>query len=347
MNKNQQHASIENYHHISTVVNQATTMMDKVRSGELKPLITSSLKEQEKIGGYYPSDQVVIAGRTGTGKSTKALIDLLDFCNPELNPSYTDNILILFDSYEMVGWRNVLRMVSRKAEVEVKALLDYKQKLDQERFETFKKLAGEFKSLPIYITNKPRTPRQWEEDKKNIQGKFPTKKIINLFDHTRLGLKEDDKREEENISNFMFRGIHLKNNFDMIMIWLSQMNRNIETNINRDKLGTHLPVSSDIFGSDAVFQCADVVMALHRPGMYGLEEFEGIPTGISKSNPDKPDDLLLEVILKQREGWTGTLTLRHNLAINHVEDYYPREGAQTKLISSKSYKDNKLNEPDF
>ena len=67
-----------------------------------------------------------------------------------------------------------------------------------------------------------------------------------------------------------------------------------------------------------------VVMALHRPGMYGLTEFDGTPTGIVKHNPDKYDDLLIECILKQRDGWTGNLLMRHNLGINKIVDYDQR-----------------------
>lgn len=330
--------SIEGYSHISTVVGKAQGMMDKVRSGELQPLQTSLRKEQEKIGGYYPSDQVVIAGRTGTGKSSKILSDLLDFCNFELNPTYKDDLIILLDSYEMADWRNVLRMISRKGEVEAKALLDYKKRLTEERYKMLWDIGNQFKHLPIYITNKPRKPHIWEEEKKQIQGKFPKKKIVNIYDHSRLGIKEDDvKKEEEHISGLMFRGIYLKNNFDMFMFWLSQMNRNIETNISRDKLGTYLPVSSDIFGSDAVFQCADIVYALHRPGMYGVEQFEGIPTGYDPSNPDKDDHLLIETVLKQREGWTGNILLGHKLAHNKVFDleYTP----ESRQLSTKDIGD--------
>lgn len=317
----EKYASIEGYSHISSVVNKAQNMMDKVRSGELKPLHSSLKKEEEIIGGYYPSDQIVIAARTGTGKSAKMLSDMLDFCNPAINPTYHNNMLILFDSYEMADWRSIFRMVSRKGNVEAKALLDYKKRLTDERYKTLRDLASQFSHLPIYITNRPRKPSKWEEEKKQIQGQHPKKQIINIYDHTRAGLKEDDvKREEENISNLMFRGIYLKNNFEMIMFWISQMNRNIETNVSRDKLGKYLPVSSDIFGSDAVFQCADIVMALHRPGMYGVEEFEGIPTGYDPSNPEKEDHLLIECILKQREGATGNILLRHNLAHNQITD---------------------------
>jgi len=336
--QNQKYESIDQfgYKHISVEVNKAIGMMDKVRNGDLKPLLTKLKKEQDMIGGYYPGDQVVIAGRTGTGKSAKALIDILDFCDKELNPGYADDLMILYDSYEMTGWRNVLRLISREGEIEAKALLDYHKRLQEERFNNLKLVATKFSHLPIYITNKPLTPKQWEENKKQIQGKFPKKRIVNLFDHTRLGLKDDEKKEEELISSYMFKGIHLKNNFDMWMFWLSQMNRNIETNAGRDKLGQYLPVSSDIFGSDSVFQCADIVYALHRPGMYGLEEWEGIPTGVDYNDPNKSDDLLLEVVLKQREGWTGVIKLKHNLALNKIWDY-PEANQSSLLLPSEDF----------
>ncbi len=320
--------------------------MDKVRSGELKPLQTSLKKEQESIGGYYPSDQVVIAGRTGVGKSAKMLHDLLDFCNPLYNPTYnSDNFLILMDSFEMADWRNVLRMISREAKVEVKVLLDYQKRLEEERYRFLKDIAFKFSHLPIYISNRPLSAKDWVESKKQIQGKFPKKRIANVFDHTRLGLKGDEKKEEELISNFMVGGVHLKNNFEMWNFFLSQMNRNIETSMSRDKLGTNLPVASDIFGSDAVFQCADVVQALHRPGMYGVEFFNNIPTGYKADNPDSQDNLLIECILKQREGWTGNLMLKHNLAINHIEDYEMQENFFTKVSNQKQL--TSLTEPDF
>ncbi len=334
--------SIDGYTHISTVVGKTQAMMNKVRSGELKPLQTSLKKEQEKIGGFYPSDQIVVAGRPGTGKSSRALAMISDFCNWELNPKYKDNLIILFDSYEMVDWKNVLRMISRKGEIEAKALLDYAQKLKEEQFNTLRDIGNQFRDLPIYITNKPRKPSTWEEEKKQIQGKYPGKVIINLFDHTRLGIKEDDKKQEEAmITDFMHRGVYLKNNFDMINIWLSQLNRNIETNINRDKLGTYLPVSSDIFGGDSVYQAADIVMTLHRPGMYGVEEFEGIPTGHIASDPDSNDHLLIESILKNREGWVGNILLQHKLSINKIMDLDYIE--QSRQLSTKNDKDDKYN----
>lgn len=329
------------YHPLDREIDKATTMMDKVRSGEIKPIFTSLKKETDKIGGYYFSDQVVVAGRTGTGKSAKMFHDMLDFANVSLNPSYANNILILLDSYEMPGWRVVLRLISRKSNEEVKALLDYHQRLSKERFAFLKEVAQSLKGMPIYITTRPVNATDWLENKKQIQGKFPHMRLINIFDHTRLGLQEEEKREEEKITRLMIKGIELKNNFDTLNFWLSQMNRNIETGVSRDKLGTQLPVASDIFGSDAVFQCADVVLALHRPGLYGLEDFNGIATGRDQSNPDKEDDLLVECVLKQRDGWTGNILLRHDLKHNKIEDF-PEVGDSKKRLAQ-----NNLNNDDF
>ncbi len=295
--------------------------MDKVRSGDIKPLFTSSKKEADKIGGFFPSDQVVIAARTGVGKSAKITSDVFDFCSPLINPTWQEDIMVLWDSWEMADWRNILRMISRQGSIEAKALLDYAKRLQEERYQALRAIADKFKGLPIYLSTRPMTVFNWFERKKNIQGQFPKKKIINIFDHTRLPLKKDEGKEEELITNLMIKGIDLKNNFDMINFFLSQMNRNIETAVSRDRIGNHTPVASDIFGSDAVFQCADVVMALHRPGMYKIENFEGIPTGYKADDPEKQDDLLLECILKSRDGWTGNLTMKHNLAHNKIWDY--------------------------
>jgi replicative DNA helicase len=330
---NPNYASIDGYRHISTVVGRTKAMMDKIRSGDLKPLLTTSKKEEEFIGGIYPSDQKVIAARTGVGKTAIALHNIKDYCNKTINPFYEGKIIILFDSYEMADWRGVLRLISREGQVSVKDLLDYHKRLSEERYLALKHIADNLSHLPIYVSTVPLKVDDWVEKKKQVQAQFPKHHIVNLMDHTRLIAKGEEAKEEERITRLMIAGIGLKNNFDMFNIFLSQMNRNIETNIQRDKLGTHLPVSSDIFGSDAVFQCADIVEAYHRPGMYGIEKFNDIPTGIDVNNPDVNDNLLIRVILKNRDGWTGTLTMKHNIGHNHIEDLNMTEALATKKQS--------------
>lgn len=312
---------IEGYKHLSTIVEDTKRKIDQYRSGELKPLVTSSKKEQEQLVGYFPSNQITIAARLGIGKTAKAISDMYDFCDPVLNSHYKDRIIILYDSWEMTETSNMLRFISRKGEIEVKAILDYKRKLSEERIISLKAIADTFKGLPIYINTRPTTVKQWETRKGEIQLQFPYHLLVNVFDHVRLVLKENETKEEELISSLMLAGIRTKNRIGCINIFLSQMNRAIETGTSRSQLGTSTPILSDLFGSDSIGQCSDIVMALHRPGIYGLEKFEGIPTGIDKSNPSKSDDLLLECIIKNRDGWTGNIVMKHNLAHNKIWDY--------------------------
>jgi replicative DNA helicase len=312
---------IEGYKHINQSVEDTNKKIQQIRDGLLFPIRTSSNKEQDKIGGYFPTDQIVIAARTGTGKTSKVLSDIRDFVNPELNPGYKGKLIVLYDTWEMPDWRNILRFYSRDAEMQVKQLIDYKNKLTNENFERIKAIGESLKGFPIYFSNFSQSVDKWYETKKKAQAKFPNHTIINVVDHTRLVTKVNERSEEELISSLMIKGMKLKNEESQINIFLSQMNRNIENSANRGELGKNTPIASDIFGADSVFQCADVVMALHRPGMYGLTQFDGLPTGIVANNPDKYDDLLIECILKQRDGWTGNLTMRHNLGINKIVDY--------------------------
>ena len=315
------HPKIKDYRHISTVMETAKMQMDKVRSGQLKPLFTASKKETEKIGGLYPGDQVVIAGRTGTGKSALVTQYMAEFVDPTINPYYVDKLIILVDSYEMADWRVAMRMISSKGEIEAKALLDYNQRLTEERFAMLKNIADSFKNYPIYVSTYPLSVKKWEESKKNIAAQFPHHYIVNIQDHSRLVLKENEAKEEELITNLMLAGVRLKNNHQMINIFLSQMNRAIETGVARGQQGKELPIASDIFGSDAVFQCAEIVIALHRPGIYGLEEFRGYPTGKIASDPTAQDNLFIECILKQRDGELANMMMMHNLKYNKIVDY--------------------------
>lgn len=336
-NNKQDHVSIEGYTHISTVAKKTVQMVDDVRNGKWLPLITSIRQEQKDLVGYFPSDQVVKAARTGVGKTAIALHEIRDFCNSKINPFYQNKLIILVDSYEMPDWRATLRLISREANVSVKDMMNYHQKMTDERFNLLNTIATQLGHLPIYISTRPLTVAKWKESKKQIQGKFPQHYIFNMFDHSRLVAKSEEQKEEERITNLMIAGMEIKNDFNMFNMFLSQMNRNIETAANRDRLGTHLPVSSDIFGSDAVFQCADIVEAYHRPGMYGLESFMDMPTGIKLNDPEVLDNLLLNCVLKNRDGWTGVIALKHHLALNRIEDFKEQsfiQGANTLQLNT-------------
>lgn len=315
------HVSIDGYEHISHVVDTTNSYLIKFRAGEISPIKTRSRKEQDKIGGILPGEQLTLAGRTGTGKSAFILRWMEDFVDEDLNPDTAPNTIVLFDSWEMLPWRHMLRLYSNALEMEVKTILDYKRQMQEEAFQRILNLKNRFYNQPVYFRHISEDVESWMASKRRIRKQNPNATIINIVDHTRLVTAKTEKSEQELIHKFMVSGMKIKLEEDMINIFLSQMNRNIESAAsNREAIGRQLPISSDIFGSDSVYQCSDAVVALHRPGFYGLKEWEGIPTGVTE-DPNSSDHLLIECIIKQRDGWTGNILRRHNLAINKIEDY--------------------------
>lgn len=311
---------VEGYSHISSVVSETNKRLQDIRQGLIKPIVTRSKKETEKIGGFFLTDQVVLAARTGMGKTAKVLNMMGDFVDPTVNPHYAEDIIILYDSWEMPGWRNMLRFYSRANKLTVKELLDYQKALDDERFQRILQISKQFEGQPIYIRSISQSSHEWYESKCRIQDANPKKKIVNIVDHSRLVSKTNENSEEALITGFMKIGMKLKIEQDQLNIFLSQMNRAVETAGKREDMGKATPVSSDIFGSDGVFQCADVVLALHRPGYYNLVDWEGLATGKVAGDPNASDYLMIECILKQRDGWTGNLAMYHDLAHNQFFD---------------------------
>jgi len=66
--------SIKGLEHVSDVVTETNRIIEMYKTGLIKPYKTFSAKLNDKITGIYKGDQIVIAGRSGTGKSAYALM---------------------------------------------------------------------------------------------------------------------------------------------------------------------------------------------------------------------------------------------------------------------------------
>jgi replicative DNA helicase len=92
----------------------------------------------------------------------------------------------------------------------------------------------------------------------------------------------------------------MKKRFPVAFLVLSQLNRNVET-IERAKDGTYgnYILDSDLYGSDALLQHADVVLGINRPFNRRIKFY-----GPEKYIINDPD-LLVFHILKSRNGYMG------------------------------------------
>ena len=87
------------------------------------------------LGGLQPGKMYVIAGRPGVGKSAfsnQLIFDTLD-------NNKNKKLLVLYWSFEMPGYQQIMRAGAKGTNKQVSELLSVEQKLENDAYEAFKK----------------------------------------------------------------------------------------------------------------------------------------------------------------------------------------------------------------
>lgn len=108
----------------------------------------------------------------------------------------------------------------------------------------------------------------------------PDTPLIVTIDHSWLVKKADGEKEKiQTLYNTVEMLMKIKNELPVLIIMLSQLNRNLDE-ATRKLPGTiaNYPTSNDIFGGDALMQGSDMLVVLNRPGKndvrcYGPQKF--------------------------------------------------------------------------
>ena len=258
------------------------------------------------LGGLQPGKMYVIAGRPGVGKSAfsnQLIFDTLD-------NNRGKNVIVLYWSFEMPGYQQILRAGAKGVNKEISELLSVEQKLERESYEKFKEEILKYAHYPIYFNSIPRDMEFIKKANIDITNKKPDHILINIFDHSRLILS--DKEQELQKLNDVSKGcMWLQANIDCINILLSQLNRNIEQEYRAK--AQYQPLLTDLFGGDSIGQDAHVVMMLQRPyDLYGITDpYCGEdPVGLLAVHIEKNRDGLLGLIPFEAEMSTFTITER-------------------------------------
>ena len=151
--------------------------------------------------------------------------------------------------------------------------------------------------------------------------------LVVSIDHALLVQgKGFNSEQERQILNDLCRSlINLKTKFaqqkgKIIIILLSQLNRDIESPERITNANLHYPTKSDIFGSDAIYQASDYVVVIHRPAtMEGIGDYygpkqAGFPKGLPLVSPyDEKRQMVYWHLIKNRFGMAKIFPM--------VEDY--------------------------
>src|SRR5688500_8633446 len=137
---------IPHFQPISSAVDEALQNVIDIKEGRKVPLRTSWRVVNSQIGGLFAGDEIVVAARTGTGKS--AFVNLMIKGLFDVNP--TQKILCLYWTFEMRPWRQVMRLYSHEMSMTVHDLLSYEERLSDEKVERMKLLKTQLCDYPIY-----------------------------------------------------------------------------------------------------------------------------------------------------------------------------------------------------
>jgi len=301
---------------MAQVIDEANARIEDAIEGRRDSYVTRWQKLNENIESIQEGEIVVIGGRPGSGKSAFANLLVQDLFNKDLNPY---NSIGLYFSLEMPAYEQVVRWYSNAHQIESKKILSSRNPITKSVYEQLQRTGNSMKDTNLLFHDVPLHPRAIANTVSQAVGADKSRRVILIVDHSRLvtGNEQERLRIEELVTYCHT----LKNKYGVISILLSQMNRDIEKERDRTKMGNSLPVMADLFAASAMEQYATTILLLHRPEMYGLKMFMG----------QDAKNLLAINVAKQRAGWTGAILMRSNFP------YYDVHDGNTVLMTENGY----------
>lgn len=233
------------------------------------------------IQGFQKSDLIIIAGRPSIGKTALSL-------NIAINIIQDSKLPILFFSLEMSKEQIMYRLLAMETNVNQMRLRN--GKLSQNDWIKVNKMVNILSKLPLFIDDPSDLSIQ------NIRSKIKT--II--FEQNQVGLVIIDylqlmqnsslklETRVQELSQITRSLKILAREFNIPIIALSQLSRNVENRVDKK------PILSDLRESGSIEQDADLVLMLY------------------KKAPSSDQNNIELIIAKQRNGPIGTVKLQFN-----------------------------------
>lgn len=235
--------------------------------------------------GFQKSDLIIIAGRPSMGKTALCL-------NIAINAIKASKLPVLFFSLEMSKEQLIYRLLSTESNISSTKLKS--GNLYKEDWLKLNSTIKDLSAFPLFIDDTANLSIQEIQSKVN--------KII--FEQNQIGLiiidylqlmqnikfkTENRVQELSQITRFLKI---LAKEFQVPIIALSQLSRNVENRTNKR------PILSDLRESGSIEQDADLVLMLYRDNYYN-----------NLQNKNNNKNVVELIIAKQRNGPIGTVEL--------------------------------------
>lgn len=268
-------------------------------SVEVYAASTGYYELDDATSGLKPGELIILGARPSMGKTTFAI-------NIAENVAMLnkDKSVLIF-SMEMPAESLHMRMIASLGRIEVNKIRN--GKIDKDDWSRFGGAVAQLSETKLQIDDNPDLSQA--DIIRSIEDKMANGLKIGLIVIDYLQLMEldevSDNRNEE-LSKILRKLKRIARRFNVPIIVLSQLNRELEKRPNKR------PVMSDLRDSGAIEEIADLIIFIYRDEVY---------------NEDSVDRGLAEIIVaKQRNGGTGMLKLRfegrYSRFDNQAQDYY-------------------------
>lgn len=268
---------------IKTVDEAAEEALQKVRlerSGEQLGLKCRFSNIDQAMLKYWRFSHVtMLAGASGSGKS--AILNMLedDFTNPRYNSNFKKKLLVIACKYEMSAADEILRTTSAKVEKSYAHLLsseklketgEYNVIQDAE-FDNISEMINSLKGRPIVYIEVAGNLLQLYATVKYYRDERPDTEILVTIDHSLLSAKLDEKDDMALMSATAHCAMRLKKILKCLVIFINQLNGNIESPVRRENPMFHYPQKTDIHCGNQLFWACDDVWIYHRPELINID----------------------------------------------------------------------------
>jgi replicative DNA helicase len=251
---------------------EALKYMNARQKGEEKSIYTPWPKFNDAAtDGLEWNTLTVIGGRPGSGKTL--IKDQIIRESFALNPH--DKFRVLEFQFEMVGRTSAIREFSSMTGKTYKELCSAGSTLQPDVLNKCLMYARERVKNPVDIISTPLTVNQMREQVDMYMTLHKGAKTIITLDHTMLVKRAP---YQNNTLDMMFElgefFTQCKRDYPCLFISLSQLNRNIDSPDRAidGKYGNYI-LESDIFGSDAMLQHADMLIGINRPAKQKIRYY--------------------------------------------------------------------------
>lgn len=265
--------------------------IEAIKENGKPPGIPTGLTDLDRlIGGLYPSDMVVLAGRPGMGKTSLALSIALNIAKKRLKR-------VAIFSLEMSQLQITNKNVSSLSGIDSNRLRI--GNIHEQEWTSFYRAINEHSQLPLFIDDTPAiSVLELKTKARRLQAQYGLDLLI--IDYLQLMRGNGEENRQQEISTIS-RGIKgLAKELNIPILALSQLSREVE------KRGNKRPILSDLRESGSIEQDADIVMFLYCDDLY---------------NPDTEFPNITEIIVsKHRAGPTGVLSVYHRKHLGQFID---------------------------